>query len=128
MKTDKETINEARKLRIQNRIANRPKWKQQRINEVIAEHNHAMRTPPPEWFKNQEWQNARLIGLEQIKSSGQFKMSDDEILNLLDTLPTGWKMDISNGVSADTCASYLEDQIKMNDAKSWGSANEDLYE
>lgn len=128
MKTEKETINEARTLRIQNRITKRPKWKQQLIDKVIAEHNHAMRMPPLEWFQNRQWQNARLIGLEQIKSSGQFKMSDDEILNLLDTLPTGWKMDISNGVSADTCASYLEDQIKMNDPESWEPTHEDHYE
>jgi hypothetical protein len=128
MKTDKETTNEARTLRIQDRIANRPKWKQQRINEVIAEHNHAMRMPPPEWFQNQQWQNARLIGLEKIKSSGRFDLSDHEILNLLDRLPTGWKMDISNGVSVDTCASYLEDQIKMNDPESWEPTHEDHYE
>ena len=37
MKTEKETINEARTLRIQNRITKRPKWKQQLIDKVIAE-------------------------------------------------------------------------------------------
>lgn len=72
------------------------------------EFQHKYRMPPPEWYIEGTWKRVRLEALEGVRDEPELReCSDEEILQRLDQLPPGWRIDIAKRPWSSETMEYL---------------------